>query len=268
MASKISLTLKHPGVRWIAFGWSGFILENLILSENRDKIIQHYGKDNYHYIYNTLSSVACLSIGWGLLKHGYRKGPTIGSARGMLSRSIACCLQGVGLIGFSQLIPKLQIPVVLKGVDISADQLSTSNIETVLKGASFNVRCPMDFRSRESTVGSIYGSERVTRHPMLWSLGLFGLGHAFRTIYITEIVMGSFPFIFAYIGGAHQDSRYRRGMGGHFSLEEEETTSHIPFMALIQGSQSWGTLANEIKWTNAGLAALIALRLLAKKIKK
>ena len=29
-----------PGFRWVALGWTGFIAENLVLSENRTKIIQ------------------------------------------------------------------------------------------------------------------------------------------------------------------------------------------------------------------------------------
>jgi hypothetical protein len=49
---------------------------------------------------------------------------------------------------------------------------------------------------------------------MLWSLALAGAGTALRTPYVSEAVMFAFPTIFALVGGAHQDYRYRRGSGG------------------------------------------------------
>jgi len=57
------LTLRNPGVRWVAVGWTGFITENLLLSENRQAIIEAIGDREYHLIYSSLSTIACSSIG-------------------------------------------------------------------------------------------------------------------------------------------------------------------------------------------------------------
>ena len=35
--------LKDKGVKYITFGWIGFISENLIISHNREYIINHLG---------------------------------------------------------------------------------------------------------------------------------------------------------------------------------------------------------------------------------
>jgi uncharacterized membrane protein len=82
-----------------------------------------------------------------------------------------------------------------------------------------------------------------------------------------HIVMGSFPIVFALIGGAHQDSRYRRCMGGSLSKEKDEKTSNIPFLAFLSGNQQWSSLIDEIKWTNAALASLIALGFTLKRLR-
>lgn len=89
---------------------------------------------------------------------------------------------------------------------------------------------------------------------MLWSLGLTGLGYTLTTVFITEMAMGFFPFIFALVGGAHQDFRFRRGNGGQLN----EAQSSVPFAALISGTQSWVKLNEEIKWTNAVIGVAMA----------
>ncbi len=85
-----------------------------------------------------------------------------------------------------------------------------------------------------------------------------GLGSAVATPFATEIVLFSFPTLFAIIGGAHQDYRYRRSSGGLLTQEVEAKTSHIPFGAFIKGKQSWTDLANEFKISNALIAIFIA----------
>jgi hypothetical protein len=72
MSSKV---FSSKAVRWITFGWSAFIVENVVLSHNREWIIETYGDNNYHNIYNTLSTAACSSIAWGYFKHGRKQGP-------------------------------------------------------------------------------------------------------------------------------------------------------------------------------------------------
>ncbi len=71
-----SQIFSSKAVRWISFGWTAFIAENVILSQNREWIIEKYGKDNYHVTYSALSTAACGSIAYGFFKHR-KQGPTL-----------------------------------------------------------------------------------------------------------------------------------------------------------------------------------------------
>lgn len=254
---------QHPGVRWVAAGWIGFISENLILSHNRDYIISHYGDDNYHITYNILSTAACSSIFYGWWKHG-KSAFLVFSRRSPLTQLIGFAFQAVGLVGLSQLAPAVQIPIGYGDAPAKGSETRTNS--TVTSERKLYVRCPLDFRASKRD-GDVYGVERVTRHPALWSLGFAGMGTAITTVYPTTAVLCSFPFLFAYLGGAHQDYRYRRGSGGVLTSKMEEVTSHIPFQALIEGRQSWKLLGEEIKPLNAGLAILSAALLTLRRLR-
>lgn len=284
MAAAATTFASSRGVRWIATSWLFFIGENLLLSENRQEIIAYYGDDIYHKVYNVLSTGACVSIAASYWK--YRKSDAISGLmrRGTGMHLAGLLVQTVGLIGISQLGPKLQLPVTLgssSAVAAAAASSSTtspsspslSSLENSDKthhgglNKSLSFRCPMDFKSRSDSSNSsdgLHGIERVSRHAAFWSFGLVCMGPSFSSIFMPQIVFGVCPAIFALIGGAHQDSRYRRRMGGYLSPEKDANTSHLPFMALLSGKQSWSRLNEEMKWSNASvgaaLAALLAIR--------
>lgn len=77
MKGGIQAALRHKGVRWIGLGWTGFVVENLVLSENRTRLIQELGESTYHITYSVLSTAACGSIGYGFFKHGQSSGPRL-----------------------------------------------------------------------------------------------------------------------------------------------------------------------------------------------
>lgn len=170
---------SNKGVRWIAAGWTGFILENLILSHNRADIIAMYGDDKYHMAYNILSTAACASIGYGFFRYGKLGGAVI-SPRGPVGLVLGITLQGLGLAGLSQLAPALQIPIGLRTVSNTSSNSGSSNSPNAAVESKFFVRCPMDFRQNNSGSG-ISGLDRVSRHPALWSFGLTALGSAITT---------------------------------------------------------------------------------------
>lgn len=267
--SPISQALKSSGVRWITAGWLAFIGENLILSENRQAIIDAIGDQEYHILYGTLSTTACSSILYGYLKHG-RGGisnPPVRSV-GILSYLSAFTCQSVGLIGLSQLFPTFQNPFVFHPAPAALDgsRVSSSAASAVVVPKAFTIRCPMDFRPKDhSTDGSVHGMERVSRHATFWSVGLVCLGRAITAVCLPEIVMFSFPAAFAWIGGAHQDSRFVRGIGGSLSEEKRAATSNVPFAAVLAGRQSVAALRDELKTTNAGLAIGLSLVMTCRK---
>lgn len=197
--------LRSKAVRWIGLGWTAFIVENVVLSHNRDYIIERYGDVDYHNAYNFLSTTACGSIAWGYLKHGRRKGPTL-NPRGKAIIAFGSLIQIVGLVGLSQVPPKLQLPFVFAPSDPVIS--SNNNLEKSSSNRALQIRCPMDFKSSDIPLNTVYGMERISRHATFWSLGLACAGYAMTTIYISEIVMFGFPLVFAFIGSEHQDYRY------------------------------------------------------------
>lgn len=261
---------KHTGVKWVTAGWVGFISENLIMSHNRDWIIANYGDDNYHFAYNILSTLACSSIGYGFLKHGKVGGPSF-PRRGAFLQLAGFSIQALGLIGLSQLAPALQIPVGFGGEPLSPSSTSTTSSSPAINKPESGerklyVRCPIDFRPRNPN-GGIYGVERITRHPALWFMGITCFGSALTTVYATHAIMFSFPIVFSYIGTTHQDYRYRRNSGGILTPEMEAQTSNIPFAAIVSGKQPLSALAEEMKWTNAALATLVAAGLALRRLR-
>lgn len=221
--------LRDRGVRWIGLGWCGFLAENIVLSENRTWIISEVGDTAYHATYSALSTAATASIAWGLFRHGrthtdehglYRQGALqafrkpLGSSPGRIVLSAG--LSALGLIGFSQLAPKLQVPVEINSAQQKPEDSKPTSAKEVenKKAGFFRPKCPMDFRPVDMPEDGVYGLRRVTRNPNFWSLGLLGAGVAVASTTAPQVVAFGFPLVFALVGGAHQDSRFRRGMGG------------------------------------------------------
>jgi uncharacterized membrane protein len=247
----LQLAIQNQGVRWISAGWIGFIAENLILSENRQYIIEQLGDDQYHYLYSTLSTLACGSIAYGYLRHGRQTGPTLQSPPGIGRKMSAFIAQTLGLVGFSQAIPLVRMPYTY----VEEPSLSASTVPLDVSATKVKAwRCPMDFRSNDLSENEVFGVERITRHAVFWSFGLFTLSSALSTISLPEIVMFSFPSIFALIGGAHQDHRFLNGSGGKLTREKYEKTSHFPFGAVLTGKQSLSDVGKEMKTTNLSIA--------------
>ena len=162
----------------------------------------------------------------------------------------AFALQSLGLIGISQMAPKLQMPFqIMTSSDASAADSSaasgapppsstTAAAPAAPSGVRFKAQCPIDFAagrnadSNATDAEPARGLERVTRHPQLWSLALLGCGAAVASPFVTErLLFGAGPLAMASLGAAHQDSRYRRGSGGQLTPERDAATSLVPFGA-------------------------------------
>ena len=244
-----------------------FIAENFILSENRTHIISQVGDDAYHGIYGTFSTIAMGSVGYGYFKKVKNAQPmlwNISQSAPLPAKigSFVCMSIGLGMI--SQMPPKIQIPVHYASSTTDVQQLATSAAATTIapeqqveKG--WKVRCPFDFTDNKDTNSPVHGLERITRHPGLWSFGLLGMGNALLVPSLPQRLWLSMPLMVALVGGAHTDSRFRRGMGGNLSKEYDEATSNIPFLALLSGRQGnvvkkLQDFAEEVKPLNLALA--------------
>mmetsp|Transcript_15975 Transcript_15975/g.47658 ORF Transcript_15975/g.47658 Transcript_15975/m.47658 type:complete len:245 (-) Transcript_15975:35-769(-) len=237
--------LASPCVKWCGGGWLFFVAENAVMSENRGAVIDVLGSEKtYRGVYGLLSSGSLLSIAYGLWRHG--PGPRLSAAPvGVAPRLLGLAFQTAGLVGAANLAPALANPL----------------------SPGF-MGCPLDLERKKADAaakdsGDAVGLKRVTRHPTFWTMGFLGLGVAAQTPFAgTAVAALGFPLVAA-VGGAHMDSRHRRGMGGSLTPEREAATSGIPFLALLEGRQSWAALGEELKPVNSGLGVLASAGLAA-----
>ena len=92
----------------IVGGWTTFILENLILSHNREYLVTTLGAErNYILMYSTLSTASCAAILVGFGRFGLGQGPKVAWRAGGLSRfrMLALPLQAFAAMLFSQTLP-------------------------------------------------------------------------------------------------------------------------------------------------------------------
>jgi len=254
--------------RWAVAPWAFFIGENVVLSHNRSSIIAFFEEDEsrYHMLYNALSTVACASLAFGYwyrLQHALPlrrvSGLAIGASFG---------LQALGLGGLAQALPRVQLPVTTAA---STPPREPSDEPPPAPAArQWVIQCPMDFRGEATkevtSPDGLHGLHRVSRHPLLWSLGAVGLGAALAVPSVPQALWLCGPAVMALIGGAHIDYRHRRNMGGTLTAEQERVTSLLPFVAMGMGAQAEGAmgsmraLVREVKAENAAIGALVAAR--------
>ena len=136
----------------------------------------------------------------------------------------AVVLQAVGLGMMLQLAPKFQVPVEFRAraerlpiLEAGASEEQSALVQGPQLPSSqqpseggITLRCPFDFSDRSQSQSGdgdeeLYtGVHRISRHPGLWGLGLFGLGSAILTPFVAEALFFGMPCVFALIGGAHQ----------------------------------------------------------------
>ncbi|KAL7467254.1 hypothetical protein ACHAXS_007497 [Conticribra weissflogii] len=263
--------LLSTSMKWAVGGWTFFILENFILSENRTFLISQVGDDGYHIAYGTLSTAAMSSVFYGYFKKVKNASPLlwkIGGPAPLPAKmgSFVCLSLGLGMA--SQVPPKLQIPVHYDGGELVSSSKIDNSLDkpTVTPSRTeggWKVRCPFDFTDNHSkqqeATGDVHGLDRVSRHPGLWSFGLLGLGNALLVPSVPQRAWLAMPAMVAIVGGAHTDSRFRRGMGGELPVEYDRVTSNVPFVAMFSGAQGnvlevLRDFGSEVKLLNAAIA--------------
>lgn len=70
--------LRDKGVKYIAMGWLGFLGENIIVTHNREWLIEQLGSEStYRQLYSVCSTAAMSSILYGYFKHSRSSGPVL-----------------------------------------------------------------------------------------------------------------------------------------------------------------------------------------------
>lgn len=82
------------------------------------------------------------------------------------------------------------------------------------------------------------GILRVTRHPMLWGVGLWASLHMAANPDVASWLMFGALAVLSFAGTVLQDHKKRRDVGDPW-CQWEEATSNVPFVALAQGRTPW-----------------------------
>lgn len=81
---------------------------------------------------------------------------------------------------------------------------------------------------------SIRGVLRITRHPLLWSVGLWGLVHMLNNADPPSWLFFGFLTALSFIGTFAIDRRRKRLLGERW-MEIQAATSNLPFAAILAG---------------------------------
>ena len=105
----------------------------------------------------------------------------------------------------------------------------------------------------------VKGMLRITRHPFLWGVALWGAGHLLVNGDRAGIVLFGSMLVLAIFGTTSIDGKRRRALGEKWNAFAAQT-SNIPFAAILAGRQS--LKLGEIGWWRIALAVAIYAALL------
>jgi uncharacterized membrane protein len=107
--------------------------------------------------------------------------------------------------------------------------------------------------------GTVRGIVRVTRHPFLWGVALWGLVHVAANGDLASLVFFGSLLLLALGGPASIDAKRRRKLGSAWEAFAQKTSS-VPFAAILSGRNSMASAMKEIGVVRP-LVALIAYAL-------
>jgi len=258
-AALLRASWRDRGVWWVLGGWTAFTLENVLLSENRSLIRRSWGgtggQGAYQGFYSMLSAATLSSTIFAYWRFA-RFGVQLPGPCSFPIRATAVALRAAGLVGMGQLLPPINIAAAPIALGVHAPPPELAPMERGAMG------CPFDFNAYKER-GEVYGIVRVSRRPELCGLGAVSLGGALLATTATQVAFFGVGPMFCFIAlAAHADRTMQ--LAGDISAEKVEQTSVTPFLALLDGRQSWAKLWEEIDLANAtagvALALLMALR--------
>jgi uncharacterized membrane protein len=100
------------------------------------------------------------------------------------------------------------------------------------------------------------GALRITRHPVMWGIGLWALSHLLSNGELRGVVFFGSLAILALVGTLTIDHKHRRRSGEAFD-RFAEATSNLPLAAILARRQSFGKAVTEMGWIRLGAAAAL-----------
>lgn len=98
------------------------------------------------------------------------------------------------------------------------------------------------------------GMVRITRHPFLWGVALWALGHLLVNGDLASVVLFGGMLALALFGTASIDAKRKRALGNAWDNFAAQT-SNVPFAAILSGRQKLSL--SEIGWWRIGLAVAV-----------
>jgi uncharacterized membrane protein len=103
------------------------------------------------------------------------------------------------------------------------------------------------------------GAVAITRHPLLWGLGLWGLAHVPANGDLAAVLMFGGLGSFGFIGMWAVEARKRKVLGEEQWQKLAGPTSVLPFAALLSGRARWPTDRGTLIGGAIGLAVALWL---------
>lgn len=103
------------------------------------------------------------------------------------------------------------------------------------------------------------GMLRITRHPFLWGVAIWGFGHLLVNGDIASLILFGAMLVLALFGTSSIDAKRKRALGDKWDAFAART-SNVPFAAIAAGRQSLSL--GEIGWWRIGLGVLVWAALL------
>jgi uncharacterized membrane protein len=130
----------------------------------------------------------------------------------------------------------------------------------VLLGAGFAAPNPLSIAFVTTPYApSSPGVVAVTRHPILWGLGLWGLAHVPPNGNLAALILFGGLGGFAFLGMALVEARRQRALGEARWHELAAPTSVLPFGALLAGRARWPRDPRTLVGGGLGLCAAVLL---------
>lgn len=96
---------------------------------------------------------------------------------------------------------------------------------------------------------------RITRHPMNTAFGLFAVAHLIMNPYASDWVFFGGFLVYVLVSAWHQDRRFLASQPEFRAFYD--TTSFVPFVAILQGRQRLGM--KEYRWWSLALVVVLFL---------
>lgn len=106
---------------------------------------------------------------------------------------------------------------------------------------------------------AVKGMLRVTRHPFLWGVAVWAVGHLLANGDLPSAILFGALLVLALLGGPSIDAKRRKALGASYEAFVAQT-SNVPFAAILAGKQKLSL--GEIGWWRLLLAVVVWAALL------